>query len=111
LGFFDLSLTKGKNNPIGHDESRATARASHVAESIEGYMSVNILIQFSEETAAALRAEKEKSGCPVSEFVRRAVEHSLHHPHADDYWKPRELTANERFKSGDEYLTPKVEQK
>ena len=34
---------------------------------------MNILIQFPDKTVAALKAEKQRTGVPTSEFVRRAT--------------------------------------
>lgn len=36
-------------------------------------MSVDILVRFTDAQAAALRAEKIRTGCPLSELIRRAV--------------------------------------
>jgi hypothetical protein len=36
-------------------------------------MSVNILIRFSDAQAEALAAERKRTGCSVSKYVRRAV--------------------------------------
>jgi hypothetical protein len=62
-------------------------------------MSVSIVIRFPDETAAALKAERIKSGVPTNEYVRRAVTASFHRPHASDYWKPSGLHTNERLRA------------
>ena len=36
-------------------------------------MSVDIVVRFTEEQAAAVKAEKARSGVTTSEFIRRAV--------------------------------------
>lgn len=75
-------------------------------------MPVRILIEFSEDQAAALRDQKAKSGCPVSEFVRRAVAAALRRPTLESYYRPGELSTNERYKAEDAYLVRrKAEQK
>jgi predicted DNA-binding protein len=43
-------------------------------------MSVNtidVLVRFPKETAEELKAEKARTGCPTSEFIRRAVSEAL----------------------------------
>jgi hypothetical protein len=40
-------------------------------------MSVDIVVRFPDSTAAELKAEKAKTGCSISEFIRRAVEDYL----------------------------------
>jgi hypothetical protein len=46
-------------------------------------MSVNINIQFTNEQAAALKAERTRALVPTSAFIRRAVEEALNPTGAD----------------------------
>ena len=39
---------------------------------------IDVLIRFPKETADELKAEKARTGCPTSEFIRRAVSEALH---------------------------------
>jgi hypothetical protein len=43
-------------------------------------MSVDILVRFKDETGTALRTERERTGVPTSEFIRRAVIAALNPP-------------------------------
>jgi len=40
-------------------------------------MSFDIVVRFTDEQAAALKVEKERTGCGTSEFIRRAVTAAL----------------------------------
>jgi hypothetical protein len=51
-------------------------------------MSVDILVRFTDAQAAELKAEKAKTGCPTSEFIRRAVEDYLGRSEQDREQEP-----------------------
>src|SRR5258708_10139449 len=55
--------------------SKSNGKAVTPLGDIERYqsMSVNIVIRFTDEQAAALKAERTRSGVPTNEYVRRAV--------------------------------------
>ena len=38
---------------------------------------IDVLIRFPKNTADALKAERRRTGCSTSEFIRRAVNHAL----------------------------------
>jgi hypothetical protein len=55
-----------------------TLEASQLPDFIGPHpMSVDIVVRFTDEQAAALKAEKARAGVPVSEFIRRAVTAAL----------------------------------
>jgi predicted DNA-binding protein len=39
---------------------------------------IDVLVRFPKETAEELKAERQRTGCPTSEFIRRAVDEALH---------------------------------